>query len=720
MAGNKDKIDRIHDLLPKSFGSKINPNWKALVEAIGEGDDRSSELIEEVRKQFFVRTASRPYIDRLAANSKISRPKFVGMDDETFKDYIPVLAYQPRQVKAIIDKLLDVFYFKESTTSFTSTTIAGPFVLQDSWTLDYQVDQYKDETIKFLEGNFTDIASATATEVVAAINKQAKYSFATVYYNSITKSEFVKVFTKTIGSKGAITMKGGLANIGLKFEGYLEGAGDAGIEIYWDVTKVGDLVTFTKSWGEEDPNISSVQVGDYVLIQCPGNSGSFEVEAVNLNDKSFSFRNLFAEANTFSHFAEQDQFIYFSRPVKSQVFKQDLRALAWEVVPGQITVEMPASPPAVRRKLTGAAHLNGTVTFMASKVDATTLVLEDASEFPESGSFLLQPKNQIIKRIKTTEEDVIETEEYYGRLEGFSSTYTYTGKSEDTLTGISPDLPELADLNEYSLAANCHRDSNNTVTIFTTTPHDFQVDDTVVVADTVYDEETPTPYYDDPIALMVSLDGIWKVIEVGDSYFKYRSVGDVGVAEGGTARIERPGLAPSGSKIYLKSARTNTGMLGPYVWDPNAAFVLSSLTADINSSIRAGNIVRTLEISDNEIPAEEGMLIFDYGNVHQEGPVRYLYKASDNTLALDPVYVFKFNHSIGSSVTLIRKRGPHTMSSSAQEYPFYVTDPAVAREILQDLIREVKSVGIFIEFLVRYPPQLYGCLDVYRSGVDES
>lgn len=54
----------------------------------------------------------------------------------------------------------------------------------------------------------------------------------------------------------------------------------------------------------------------------------------------------------------------------------------------------------------------------------------------------------------------------------------------------------------------------------------------------------------------------------------------------------------------------------------------------------------------------------------------------------------------------------------AKEYPAYVTDPAEARVILQDLIRSVKSAGIFVNFLIRYPEQLYATLDVYSSGVD--
>ena len=68
MAENKNKIDRLHDNIPRIYRSRVNPNWKALIEAFGQNDEDLSQLIQEVRKQFFVKSANRPYIDRLGAN----------------------------------------------------------------------------------------------------------------------------------------------------------------------------------------------------------------------------------------------------------------------------------------------------------------------------------------------------------------------------------------------------------------------------------------------------------------------------------------------------------------------------------------------------------------------------------------------------------------------------------------------------------------------------
>ena len=110
----KTKTDRIHELIPKIYKTRVNPNWKTLIEALGEQDEGLTDLIQQVKKQFFIDTAERPHIDSLGANVKVQRPRFVGMDDPTFRRFIPILAYQPKQVKQILDSLLDIFFFQHT------------------------------------------------------------------------------------------------------------------------------------------------------------------------------------------------------------------------------------------------------------------------------------------------------------------------------------------------------------------------------------------------------------------------------------------------------------------------------------------------------------------------------------------------------------------------------------------------------------------------------
>ena len=36
----------------------------------------------------------------------------------------------------------------------------------------------------------------------------------------------------------------------------------------------------------------------------------------------------------------------------------------------------------------------------------------------------------------------------------------------------------------------------------------------------------------------------------------------------------------------------------------------------------------------------------------------------------------------------------------------------------QELMQDIKSIGVFLNFMVRYPTFYYGTVDTYRSGVD--
>jgi hypothetical protein len=694
---NKTKVDRIHDELPRYFKTKQNPNWKALIETLGESDQKLADLTEEVRKQFFIKTASRPYIDRLGANYKVSRPKYVGMQDNDFRRYIPVLAYQPKQVKLVMDLLLDIFFFKETTTSFTQSIAFDPFVLKDGWELEYKVDQINQERIVFKSENFTNISIATADEVVGAINRQALHSFAIVFDDRIQKKKFIRIFSNTVGAKGSIQMVGGRANIGLQFKGFNEGAGSS-VGTAWTITKVGDTMTFQHTGGST-PNLNQVQVGDIAIIDIPGNVGSFAITDINLSTNSFTFINLFGTAGTHTH--TSNTALRFITPLKLVIYNNDSRSVVWEVSPGQIIVEMPASPPVVKRSLKGSGHLNGFSERVQNRLSATTLEIANATDWPlNGGQFVIQELKEIKTHVLTTSEDIVLSKDFNTRFDK-KQIYQYTSKTGNILSGITPNLPEIAQLFEANIVTATR--AGTTVTVVTATPHGFLVGEGVKVQNTVGEttkngtfviESTPTT-----------------------TSFTYSSIGIAGVNTGGVSRTERIGMSNDGSIAHLTSAQLDTGILGPYEWDLGAAFVISSLTSTIQAEIKAGNIVRTMEIdSPNNIENQESFAIFDFGTEFQEGPVRILYKPTANSIQLDPAYIFKQNHEIGSSVTIIRKRGAIVMSGLGKEYSMYITDPSIAREILQDLIRQVKSVGIFIEFLIRYPQQVYGVLDVYKSG----
>lgn len=704
MAGNKTKIDRIHDQMPRFFKTRVNPNWKAVIEAIGQSDQELADLVEEVRKQFFIKTASRPYIDRLGSNLRVSRPRLIGMDDPTFRTYVPVLAYQPKQVKAVLDSLLDIFFFRETTTAFTQSTQPEIYTLVNGWELEYTVDQIHTERIEFKQDEFVDISNATAEEIVSAINRQVQHSFAIVFDDRIKKQKFIRIFSNTIGSKGSIQITGGRANMALQFTGFKEGSG-SGSNTTWTVTKIGDTVTFQHTGGVS-PNLGNIVIGDVVISSLPGNQGSFVITNVDLNNSKFTFTNLFATPGNYDHsLLDPTDMIRFISPDKMVIYTNNSRSLVWEVTPGEIIVEMPATPPVVKRSLIGSAHVNGMVEIVTDVPSTTSMELEDASEWPNAGQFILQEKSEVQTHILTGSEDTTITKNFNTRFDK-SLKYSYASKSGNILGGITPALPSVAGVIEKDIFSITR--TGDLVTVVIVGLHDFKKGEVVKI----YNVPDPDS----------TLNGSFVIDSVPNALsFTYRSLGlPAGQNNIGNVRVERIGMASNGSLAYLSSAGINTGITGPYMWSSTAPYVISSLTSNIQADIKAGNNVRSIAVSAvNNIPNAEGFVIFDFGTEREEGPVRYLYKPTDASLQLDPAYVFKNNHDVGSSVTVIRRRGAHVMSGLGKEYPAYITDPAVARETLQDLMKKVKSVGIFIEFLVRYPEQLYAALDVYKSDNED-
>jgi len=708
MASNKNKTDKLHGYFPKVYQTKLNPNWKALLGALGENDQYLADLIEEVRKQFFVKTAYQNYLDRLGANVQVSRPRFIGMDDPTYKRYIPVKAYQPKQVKLILDSLLDVFFFKEATTAFIDGA-TEPYLLADGWELQYNVDNYHYEQIRFSTEDFIDITAATANEIVGVINRQARYSFAISALNNLTDTNSVRLFTNTVGAKGSLCIEGGRADIALQFEGFIANAGN-GIDTEWTVTKIGDVMTFTHTGGNS-PNLAALKLNDVIIITLMGNIGSFTIESIDLTNSSISFRNMLGITGVFTQSSAND--IKFIRPLKSVIYTRPKRAITWETRPDHIIVEMPTSPPVVRRYLKGSAHCNGRTGLMVNRISNTVLELDNADLWPSSGYFTVIPSQTMQTHIITGFENTITTKTIDGNLIGNLERYHYTGKSGNQFTGITPALPALTSLNESSILT-IDRDTDNTITVVTTSPHGLNVKEWAIIRDSI-----PVTVGFPSVVLTTSANGAWKITEIiNNTTFKAASFGDQGHADGGFVRVERLGLSNQGSTVILLDSQSTsvTKIKGPYIWDTRAAFVLSSMTGTIAEQIQLGQSKKLLLLNTNNLPTTQGFVIFDYGTERQEGPIRYLSKPSNNTIVVDPAYIFQKDHSLGASITAISHKGPQVMGGTGDEYGPYVTDTALARLVFQDLATQVKSVGIFIEFLVRYPDQIYGILDVYNSG----
>jgi hypothetical protein len=211
-------------------------------------------------------------------------------------------------------------------------------------------------------------------------------------------------------------------------------------------------------------------------------------------------------------------------------------------------------------------------------------------------------------------------------------------------------------------------------------------------------------------------NGGFEVVSATASQFTANQLGTNGTASvPGVVSKEQLLLSPDNFKIIVTTSTPSeiTKIEGPYIWDANAPFTLSADTTTSTNQLVAGKTYKLLTVDTNNLPEGPGYIVIDYGQNNQEGPIKYLYKAAGNVLAVDPSYTFQQHHQIGASIVAISKLGPHTPTGTGAEYPPYATNPPDARKLLQDLIVSVASAGIFIDFIIRYPNQLYGTIDVY-------
>lgn len=107
------KVESIKRSFPKLYKPDANQFIKALLEAIGEEDNRAVEQITNAKAQIFVSTAEGTFLDTLGSNVGVERPlgAFGGFaTDDFYRQLIPLLSYAPKQIKDTMEDILFVFF----------------------------------------------------------------------------------------------------------------------------------------------------------------------------------------------------------------------------------------------------------------------------------------------------------------------------------------------------------------------------------------------------------------------------------------------------------------------------------------------------------------------------------------------------------------------------------------------------------------------------------
>jgi hypothetical protein len=151
------------------------------------------------------------------------------------------------------------------------------------------------------------------------------------------------------------------------------------------------------------------------------------------------------------------------------------------------------------------------------------------------------------------------------------------------------------------------------------------------------------------------------------------------------------------------TALTN-GVQGPFIYDPDNGVAVTGVKTTTTIEIQEGASYNALAVTDaSNFPDEEGWLCFGFGTAKQVQPVHYLGRISSTALLLDPTYTFPMTLGSGTTITLLKQRGPWTPSNPEEVGSFYVTAAASGRIAASNTIDEIVAAGVNVEKVVVYP-----------------
>jgi hypothetical protein len=156
----------------------------------------------------------------------------------------------------------------------------------------------------------------------------------------------------------------------------------------------------------------------------------------------------------------------------------------------------------------------------------------------------------------------------------------------------------------------------------------------------------------------------------------------------------------STSEIFVLSVPTYPG---GYIPDETSALSVLKQRGTLGQVIPSGSIQPTLTMNDaSGIPNSTGFLVFGFGSESQETQVKYFGRPNNQTLFIDPSYVFQFDHSPDEIVNVMQT--PYNEPRiDGSDFSVYIVGVTAARLLAQQIIESLKASGIVINFTVLEP-----------------
>lgn len=383
--------------LPSHYDTAKGTFLYGLLKAISGLEGSVKKQIEACIDQLFVSSASGKYLIRLAEERGFALPSDSGLDIRAYRQLIPSMTSDPKQIRDTIENVVEDFYTVEKTRALMVSGITGPYSFVNGDNIVIMTD-YGTITITIEDHQVADITNVSGSELANLVNSNTDSIFADTVTDRQTLKESLRLFSKTRGTSSFIQIVGGTMQNVLQFPTIIANVfANCGF-ILSKIQDYDDHLTIT--WdgiNGSNPRFYLVEQDDVLTIR----NLSDNVYPISLLNGSWPIIEAGYDyvvisnplyGNTAGSFVlpEITSFLITSSK-KNTIFDQMEYALTSETKYNTTTVTVPSIPPLVKRFLQGSAHLRGNVLNVTS-FDRSSISFQDignADSPSGSNKFLL-------------------------------------------------------------------------------------------------------------------------------------------------------------------------------------------------------------------------------------------------------------------------------------------------------------------------------------------
>jgi hypothetical protein len=697
-------------------------NVDALLGALGDSLQSLEDLSIAVNDQLTISTASGVYLDKRLSELGITRPAELGMDDLAFRK-MGIQINAQKQVTEAIHTVLGTFYGEETVRAFTTSSIAGPYFLEDGDDLIFELEDGVQQTIVINEADFLNVQEATAEELADVITRSIRAvgydSYALVYLDMDTGLKYIRFFGGAKGPYSFIKILGGKLQSKLEFPD-MRGTFVPNLintPIIWQITRTTGSTHRFRWVGGPQPALDKVSPEDSVLIYgqqlasigiegtftvtgvrpaqpfVSPDAGYFEIELEGYGALKSSTPDLIPPTNTptdtFSIDISQAYHddLKFFLPKKNTPYSNTRYALAWEPAINLLRVYMPATTKVVRREIIGAAHLH--LLYLNNELNGSFTDIEILSDrsfrYPQNGYDVIASGGTVTHGSNTY--DI----EYIFR-ENFMTTVVLTPETTHSLTGTLDEFGRLMSTEVVSISVP-----------------DMPQDD--------YSNPYKGPYILDPAAEYTLTDKFVKLREdvIGGQTKNTIVVEGVLPNEAGILLFSLNKDDQEGPVRYLATQTASDALPNPIVSISQFGTTVTVTTTTPHGAAVGEMVViaGTANFDGSwEVTSTPSSTVYKFIKTpaatlfENTGTSTTVVNGVLSTLVLDPSYVFQNTHRINDDVTLISDDKVYEPRADGSDYGPYVTGTAEGQAFAEKLIKQITALGINLEIVIVYPDDI--------------